>query len=159
MSSRSFYDLTSQVDEAKSYTQQFILWPRRWREYTQSHGWNSVQLDESKANQIPYSPGVYTLVLEPGIAGHPSCCYLMYVGKAVSLRRRFREYLGKEHREDGRPKIFYFLDRYDGYVCFCYTTVARAVLENVEGGLMNAYTPPLNEQYRGEISRIMRAFT
>ena len=158
MSSESLNDLASEIDEIKKHRQGFILWPRQWREYTQSHGWQNEKLERTKVNQIPDSPGIYTLILQPGIAGHPSCSYLMYVGQAVSLQRRFREYLGKERLETGRPKIYYFLNKYNGYICFCYTIVASNLLDNVEDRLMSAYIPPLNEQYSGEIGRALGAF-
>lgn len=151
-------DLLNKIDEMKKHTQVFTLWPCMWQGYTDSHGWRNEKLEESKVNQIPDSPGIYTLILKPGIAGHPSCSYLMYVGKTVSLRRRFRDYLGKERRKTGRPRIYYFLNKYGGYVCFYYTLVVNTLLDNVEDGLMNAYMPPLNEKYKGEIHMVRRAF-
>jgi len=158
MVDESTTDLVNKIEDMLNHTLRFTLWPCMWRKYTVSHGWQNKKLERSKINQIPDEPGIYTLILKPGIAGHPSCCYLMYVGKAGSLRRRFRDYLGKERREDGRPRIYYFLKKYDGYVCFCYTLVDETLLVSVEDGLMNAYLPPLNERYKGEICRVRRAF-
>jgi excinuclease UvrABC nuclease subunit len=158
MSSRSVNDLADQIDEVKIHTYHFTLWPRQWQGYTQSHGWDREKLERAKTNQIPESPGIYTLILQPGIAGHPSCSYLMYVGRTVSLRRRFREYLSRESLDIGRPRIFYFLKRYKGYIFFCYTVVTDDILPDMEKKLVDAYVPPLNQQYRGEIGRAMGAF-
>jgi hypothetical protein len=152
-------DVLEDVDEAKAHTQWFVLWPRQWRRYARSHGWRLEKLEESKKGKIPDGSGIYTLILQPGIAGHDSCSYLMYVGQALSLRRRFSEYLGKERRESGRPKISYFLNRYDGYVWFCYTTVGTRSLDKVEHGLLCAYIPPLNDQFTGRIGKVVRAFS
>ncbi|MGA3110468.1 MAG: hypothetical protein ABSE15_00365 [Candidatus Bathyarchaeia archaeon] len=143
----------------KGCIQHFTLWPRQWQTYTQTHEWKNEKLESTRADQIPEDPGIYTLIIYPGIAGHPLCSYLMYVGKTGCLRRRFREYLGMERREDGRPKISYVLNKYDQFIRFCYTRVPLAALDNVEGGLMNAYLPPLNEEYEGTISTSVRAFS
>jgi hypothetical protein len=64
-----------------------------------------------------------------------------------------------ERRQDGRPKITYFLNKYDQFISFCYTLVSMEALDNVEQGLMNAYLPPLNEEYEGAISTSVRAFS
>lgn len=159
MSSSPSIDIVRETDEMKSCVQHFILFPRQWQTYTQSHRWQSENLEAARATQIPKSPGIYTLIIQPGIAGHPSCSYLMYVGKTSSLQRRFREYLGMERREDGRPKISYFLNKYDRFICFCYTRVHMRALDDVEGGLMNAYLPPLNAEYEGIIGTSVRAFS
>ena len=152
-------DIVNETEEMKKCAQRFVLSPRQWVTYTQSHTWRNEKLERARATQIPESPGIYTLILQPGIAGHPLCSYLMYVGQTISLRRRFREYLGMERRVDRRPKVSYFLNKYNGYACFCYTLVAAATLTNVENGLTAAYLPPLNEDYEGIISTAMRAFS
>jgi excinuclease UvrABC nuclease subunit len=158
MPSTTPVDIVRETDEMKGCIQHFALWPRQWGTYTQSHTWENEKLETANATQIPKSPGIYTLIIQPGVAGHP-CSYLMYVGKTRSLRRRFREYLRMERREDGRPKISYFLNKYDQFVYFCYTLVSIEALDVVEEGLMNAYLPPLNEEYEGTISSSVRAFS
>jgi hypothetical protein len=152
-------DIVSETDEMKGCILHFTLWPRQWQTYTQSHEWQNEKLETASATRIPESPGIYTLIIQPGIAGHPSCSYLMYVGKTVSLRRRFREYLGMERRPDGRPKISYFLNKYDQFIFFFYTLVSTEAVDNVEEGLKNAYLPPLNEEYEGTIGTSVRAFS
>ncbi len=150
-------DLTD-IDEAMAHELSFVLWPRQWKKYIRSHGWRLEKLEGSKKAAVPDAPGIYTLVLQPGIAGHCSCSYLMYVGQASSLRTRFGDYLAKEKRVSGRPKLFHFLNKYDGYVWFCYTKVAPKSLTNVENGLLSAYIPPLNERLPSIVSRVVRAF-
>ncbi len=83
----------------------------------------------------------------------------MYVGQAKSLQIRFSDYLAKERRLSGRPKIVYFLNKYDAYVWFCCTQVKKKSLNKVEDGLISAYLPPLNDQVAGSIGRVKRAFT
>ena len=70
----------------------------------------------------------------------------------------FREYLSKERKESGRPKLFRFLNIYPDQVWFCFTSVDAALLDNVENGLKNAYIPPLNDAYSGELSKVVGAF-
>ena len=152
-----FVDLT-EIDEAMAHRLSFVLWPRKWKKYVRSHGWRLERLEVSKRAMVPDAPGIYTLILQPGIAGHCSCSYLMYVGQAMSLRTRFGDYLGRERRESGRPKLFHFLNKYDGYVWFCYTKVAAKALNNIENGLLRAYIPPLNDQLPSEVSRVVSAF-
>lgn len=159
MSSTKPFDLIHEVNEMRSWTEHFILWPRQWRKYKRSHVWQNEKLETARAAQIPDRSGIYTLVLQPGIARHPSCSYLMYVGKTTSLKTRFRKYLGMERRANGRPRMSYFLNKYNMYICFCYTFVTRKRLGDTEDRLMKAYLPPLNGQYRGTISSARRAFS
>jgi hypothetical protein len=152
-------DIIKTFLEEEGWRRHFILCPDYWRTYTQSHDWQGEKLEASKVDQIPDDTGIYTLILQPGIAGHKSCSYLMYVGQAISLRKRFRDYLGKEKRETGRPKIFVFLNLYTEFICFYYTLVNIEILDAVEDGLVSAYQPPLNDQIPGTVGVARRAFT
>ena len=125
-----------------------MLCPDTWKTYSPTHAWQGEKLDSSRINQIPDAPGVYTLILQPGIAEHPACSYLMYVGKAKSLRRRFRDYLTSEKLVTGRPRIFIFLNLYEGFI-FYYTPVKMEALKPVEDSLTDAYQPPLNTEVKG----------
>src|SRR5207249_11051749 len=100
-------DLIRIQDEMKAHTREFALWPLKWQEYVPgNYAWQLRRLHAADVNTVPDSAGVYTLLIQPGIATHPSCSYLMYVGRSDSLRRRFRDYLGPERRATGRPKIY-----------------------------------------------------
>ena len=142
--------------EAGVYSRTFTLWPRQWATYSGSHKWQLTRLVHAERDNIPDSSGVYTLIVIPEIADHPACSYIMYVGQAVSLRRRFREYLTKERKPDGRPKIFVFLNMYPCNVWFCSTLVQRSSLDSVETGLRDAYLPPLNDVFAGKLSQIVK---
>lgn len=153
-------DLVSKVDELKANKETFVLWKTQWKTYQDEHNWVHTRLLRSRATEVPTGPGIYTLILEPGIAGHPSCSYLMYVGKAKkSLRERFTDYLTGERDPEGRPRVAYFLRKYSHYVWFCFTEVPLSDIDRVEEKLISAYIPPLNRTYVGELGRIMRAFT
>lgn len=156
--SERVYDIIREQGEMSEHRYPFTMWPRRWTTYTGVHEWQLTKLDESQSGNIPNAPGIYTLLALPRIANHPACSYLMYVGQTESLYRRFREYLTKERRESGRPKIFRFLHNYSEWVWFCFTAVDLNLLDTVEVGLRDAYIPPLNNNYSGELSRVVGAF-
>ncbi len=95
-------------DELASHIWNFKLWPRMWQEYDSSltFEWECAKLETSKRGAVPTKPGIYSLILQPELGGHPHCSYLMYVGRTTSLRRRFGDYLTWEREEArGRPLI------------------------------------------------------
>ena len=140
----------------REHQHSFTLWPQQWATYPNSHDWQRAKLDDAERGNVPDTPGIYTLLTLPGTAGHPCCSYLMYVGKANSLRRRFGDYLGKERRESGRPKVFRFLNQYSAHIWFCFTQVEKGDLRDVEDGLLVAYLPPLNDQFPAEFNKVVR---
>ena len=150
-------DLIINADELKANIIKFTLCSRQWKTYNNNHEWTDEKLEKSKIEEIPDKAGVYSLIIKPGIAAHPACAYVIYVGQTNNLRRRFREYLGKERRLDGRPKVFYFLNKYDQNICFCYTLVDVPSLNAVEKGITNAYVPPANEEFEGAMNSIVRS--
>ncbi|MDG7044843.1 MAG: GIY-YIG nuclease family protein [Nitrososphaerota archaeon] len=152
-----FSDLVDMINQAKVHEQRFVLWPQQWQTYTKSHQWRIQRLEESKKEQIPDVQGIYSLIIQPNIANHDFCSYLMYIGQSNSLRRRFNEYLTKEKEELGRPKIIDFLKRYNRYIWFCYTTDICGTLTDMEEALLSAFIPPLNSQIKGIVGKVVRA--
>lgn len=154
----SVVDIIKDQSAAFAHVHEFVLWPKGWKEYTDKHSWKIIKLDRENKIKVATQAGIYSLLVQPGIAGHPACSYLMYIGKTTSLRRRFGEYLDEKKRETGRPKIFRLLNLYQGYVYFCYSTFDMDSINNAENELMVAFIPPKNDQYPAEISKIMGAF-
>lgn len=153
-------DIINEQDEMKAHCYEFVLWRRKWHEYPDicALDWQVYRLADHGRASIPKEPGIYTLLVQPGIAEHPACSYLMYVGQTGSLRRRFGDYLNQEKRETGRPKIFRLLNMYPDNVWFCFSLVPEADLDTVEDALLIAYMPPTNDQLPAEVSQIRRAF-
>lgn len=144
-------DILKEQDEMKAHTHEFVLWPRKWQEYDNVNlvcNWQMHRLVEVERPNIPNQSGVYTLLVQPGIAAHPACSYIMYVGQATSLRRRFGDYLTSEKRESGRPKIFRLLNMYENNLWFCYALVPNDRLDVFEDALMASYLPPKNSDNR-----------
>lgn len=154
------HDILTQQEEIKKYATEFILWPDAWSRFSSPHSrqWAMVRLERNQRVRVPNDPGVYTLLVQPGIANHPACSFLMYVGQAVSLCRRFSEYLGAERKASGRPKVLRLLHRYDPHVWFCFTKVAAKHLDLTEDALISAYLPPCNEEVPAEVRKGRNAF-
>jgi hypothetical protein len=152
--------LNRDQDEMKAYTYPFILWRKKWEEYVDplTLEWKSCKLIESEKVHIPKESGIYTLIVQPGIASHPACSYLIYVGQTNSLHRRFGEYLNERNNETGRPKVTWWLRRYPQHIWFYFSSVEKLQLNNVENSLLSAYFPPANDQYPASVRKIINAF-
>ena len=80
----------------------------------------------------------------------------MYVGKAKNLRTRFGDYLTRERIR--RPKVVRILERYRGHIAFFYSTIDENILDNTEEELINAFVPPCNSIFTGEVQLARGAF-
>jgi len=113
-------DLIQSQDEAIAHTWNMLLWPKQWLGYSDTRPDNWVVHKLSKATDrsgIPKEPGIYTLVVRPGIANHPNCSVVMYVGQADNLRKRFGDYLTREQSDIyGRPKMFRMLHKFPDHL-------------------------------------------
>jgi hypothetical protein len=153
-------DLIREQDEVKAHTHNIVLWKRKWQEYENSipFEWTTIPLEASYRRKIPNTSGIYTLIVKPNIAQHPACSYLMYLGKTISLQRRFGEYLNEQKRVDGRPKIYRLLNKYVDHVFFCFTLVSDESLDVIEEALLTAFIPPANDRFPAEVSKVVGAF-
>lgn len=156
----SVSDIIDEQDEMKTHSHNFVLWKRKWKEFnnTDTINWDIYKLQDSERVNIPEESGVYTILVQPRIANHPFCSYLMYVGKTKSLRRRFGEYLNEKDRETGRPKMLRLLNKYSGYTWFCFCVVSEEKITNVEEDLITAYMPPANDQLPARLRAARGAF-
>jgi len=154
------FDLIIDENEAKAHVHRFPLWPRKWDEFDRrdfDYSWVLEKLDADSQGNIPNESGIYTLLVQPGIANHIACSYLMYLGKSNSLRRRFGEYLNEAQRSSGRPLIHRFLNMYPDHSWFCYAIIPDHDLESYEDLLLEAYLPPKNKKFPARVRRIVEA--
>ena len=153
-------DLIDFQDEYASHLYKFVLWPRQWQSFNDQRNfhWTQTPLRVEERTNIPDNSGIYSLLIQPNIARHPGCSYLMYVGKAVSLRRRFNDYLTSERRETGRPMIYRMLNKYSDYLVFCYILIREADLIATEIEIVDAFMPPTNKQFSADINPVRGAF-
>jgi hypothetical protein len=160
-------DFIEEEDKLKSRTISITLMPEAWQNFKLNEAaypcsWKVIKLDEVCKNDpdLSKTSGIYTLLIMPGIAQHPSCSYLMYVGQTHNLYLRFRNYLSREKTHRVRPNVFRLLNIYSDRIWFCFTKVAGYQLDRYENALMNAYIPPVNNVDRlpAEIRSIKGAF-
>ena len=160
MARRKIHDLLDRQDEIAKRRVQFILSPKLWRKYTDRRikSWRTVKLRDVRRSVVPKKSGIYTLLVQPRLARHTECSYLMYVGQAVNLKKRFGEYLNAERRESGRPYIYRLLNVYDDYVWFAFTQAPKAKLTSLENRLITAHLPPCNDMLPATIRKAAKAF-
>lgn len=142
--------------------QNMILFPRAWAGFKSpvALSWEKVPFSPTRASEVPKDEGgVYSFVVQPGLANHPACSYLLYIGKTErNFRVRYREYLAnlREGMESRRPHIAGMLKKWDGYLWFCYAPISDgSKIEETEDALIEAYLPPTNVEMRGELRRRM----
>ena len=155
-------DVLNKQAQLKIHRWPFTLWPQLWRAYSlpDSFNWEIYPFQRNQIGNIPSQPGIYSFVIQSGIASHPHGSYLMYIGKAErTLQVRFREYLREQNNPEGRPKILELLNLYQGYLHFCCSIIQdKARIPAIEGALINAFRPPCNDQIPAETSRVQGGF-
>lgn len=151
------WDVIQQQDEHKSHKTEFVLWKQKWSDCTVSvTSWHVNKLEQAEKTRIPTDSGIYTLLLQPGILNHPACSYLMYVGKAKSLRTRFGQYLTTERRK--REQMISLLNKFDSHIFFCYTLIPESDLDTFETAIIKAFMPPCNEKIKSSVQGVKGAF-
>ena len=160
--SKSAFDLAERAKDAMYYRWSFMLYPTSWQSLPTplTFNWTKVKFDEPFIGSVPDDKvGVYSFVLEPGIASHPSCSYLLYVGMTdkQSFRQRYRQYLKEPSKPKPRPRIVRMLTSYPNQLYFCYSALPNGVdIEQVESQLIEAYWPPVNSRLPAGVSDIDR---
>lgn len=158
----SVIDLIEEQDQLIAHRYDFFLWPRQWKAYnlSDSFNWKIHPFQRNQVKHIPREPGIYSFVIQPGIASHPHCSYMMYIGKTCNtLRDRFRDYLDEQNDPNGRRKVVRFLHKYQGYLHFCCSTIAETEqIKKIEDALISAFLPPCNSQFPADIRPAIGAF-
>lgn len=150
----------------KGWSEEFVLSPDHWALYKiGTHlDWTVEKFDTASAGLIPNNrSGVYTFLVQPGIANHPQASFLCYVGKAErqSFRRRFRQYLREKGSSNPeRWHIRHMLNEWKDQIWFCYAPIDDpALINDIEEALIASYLPPFNRKFTGTVKvpmRIMR---
>jgi len=159
------YDIIAKTLSLKKYhIDRLVLSPERWATYANRTplSWMIVRFNEQQQNLVPDDKGgVYSFIVKPGIANHPECAFLLYVGMAQkqSLRKRFKQYFQERNARKGRPKIRKMLNTWDHHLWFCYATIEdKCRIHDVEQSLIGAYLPPYNDQFPAEIREALKAW-
>lgn len=138
-----------------------VLSPPRWQSCNLPVRltWRAVRFERANMNRVPNNAkGVYTFVVKPGIADHPSCAYLMYVGKAERqvLRSRFSQYFDEKDKGETsrRPHVTEMLLKWEGFLWFYYAEISDTTkIKPVEDELLAAYLPPSNRTFPSRVRR------
>lgn len=138
-----------------------ILSPTQWQtcKLPVKLAWHAVKFHGDNAARVPENRrGVYTFVVKPGIARHPSCSYLLYVGKVENqaFRARFRQYLTEKAKGENsrRPHVTEMLLKWEGFLWFYYAEISKKTkIKIVENRLLAAYLPPSNRAFPSTIRR------
>lgn len=156
------YDLALiQFKEFTAKTVRFILDPDQWRGLLLPTRlrWTAVPFQERNLRYIPTNQiGVYSFVVQPDIARHQNCAYLMYIGRTIrqSFRLRYSQYLTEQQTKRGRPNIIRMLDTWPEHIWFCYAPVKNVnQIARIENRLLTAFLPPMNTEFPAEIRKAM----
>jgi hypothetical protein len=140
--------------------QYMILFPPAWEACALSINlsWQIVPFDAARVRDVPDNQrGIYSFVVQPGIANHPACSYLLYVGQtARNFRVRYKEYLIDEAAgiESRHPHIAGMLCKWKGYLWFCYAHIEnKSLIEPTEDALLASYLPPTNIEMPGKLNQ------
>lgn len=123
-----------------------------------------IQFNASNKGLVPNNKsGVYSFVVQPGIANHPCCSYLLYIGKAKSqsFQSRYGQYLTEQRagQLSRRPHVTEMLEKWSGYLWFCYAEIDdNQQIDVVEDMLLEAYLPPTNKDFPAHIGHVLRRF-
>ena len=63
--------IIEEQNEMKAHKQCFVLWPRQWKKYLDTHNWKIYRLDAIDKERITNRSGAYSLLIQLGIANHP----------------------------------------------------------------------------------------
>jgi len=143
--------------------ERMILSPVSWKGFKTSLtlNWTTVKYEKSQTHTLPNSQGVYTFIVKPGIANHPECSYLLYVGKTEkqTFRKRFSQYFIEEKKPKGRQHIKQMAKLWKNNLWYCYAPISNlSLIETVEDGLIEAFVPPLNRKYKGTLGKAIKAW-
>ncbi len=148
------------------HLKRMILSPKQWRacRLPIELKWEYVRFNEKNAQHLPSDyGGVYTFVVQPGIANHPACSYLLYVGKTEkqNFRTRYRDYLRDKKLRDKsrRPHVEEMLSKWNGHLWFYYARIDQEeLIDSIERILLTAYLPPVNKIFPGEAQQSLKRF-
>ena len=96
-------------------------------------------MDEEKLKKLPDRPGVYLMKNQQG--------KVIYVGKAISLKRRVRSYFQKQ---DHAPKVQAMVERIHDFEYIITDSELEALI--LECNLIKQYAPWYNIQLRDDKS-------
>jgi hypothetical protein len=145
------------------HMKRMFLYPKMWADFSLPSGvslsWNVMRFGDDNSEHVFNSyGGVYSFVVQPEIALHPLCSYLLYVGRTKRhFRARYQEYvrdLNKDPLETRRPHVTVMLQKWEKYLWYCYARVdGEQLIKQTETALISAYLPPTNKDLPGALQQ------
>ncbi|MCW5841687.1 MAG: hypothetical protein KIT77_10630 [Caldilinea sp.] len=141
-----------------------VLSPTLWAQYANPIllDWRKIKFNQEDLDKVPDDAyGIYTFIVEPGVANHPHCSYLLYLGKAEdqSLRARIRQYFYEINNPKGRGPVQDMIVKWHTHLFVCFACVENtALIDGLENSLLQAFVPPVNQTYKGEFGQAYRAW-
>lgn len=150
----------SSTDIKRYRVDRFILCPIHWKNYPNKIQltWNKLEFTEQNARNVPNNQsGVYSFVANAGIANHPACSYLLYVGMTqANFRERYRSYLQERKKPKPRMHILQMINNWSEHLWFYYAQISQTnLISSIEDDLITAFTPPYNREYPATIRTTM----
>jgi hypothetical protein len=143
------HDLVEVTDQLNADAIRLHLGPQKWSSFATNAplSWDSVPWDKGQKTAIPKVRGIYAFTVRFTNPLLPDHGYILYVGIAGdkkskgTLRSRFWNYF--REREDGRTRVAYMLQKWDGHLDFQFAEVPdrRYSLEKLEKSLCDAVVP------------------
>jgi hypothetical protein len=163
------HDLLNRVHEMKTdgcTIGPVLCIPPFWKQYVPhssiSWTWRTLKFLPSNKGQVPDDRhGLYSFIVDPGLANHPHTTLLLYIGKAdrMSFRQEFARYFS-EIRNMKRLPLCEWLYQCQEHALFSYCSIDDLTLiDAAEKSLTAALCPPANELYDGELNKAIKAFT
>ena len=146
------------------YGVRFILDHTRWTRISTGMAleWKWQKFDGAAASGVPTTAGVYAFCVEMSVTGTLAARYVMYVGKAESsrgLRRRYREYVEEASgRKAARPRMERLFVTWPDHLMFGFAETGALAPEAVEGELLQALMPPMNDELPAAVRAARKAF-
>ena len=149
---------------ADYHVKRMVLSPEHWRRCSLpiSLQWNTLAFTEANASLVPNDmQGIYSFLVQPGIAQHPACSYLLYIGQTErqNFRLRFRQYLRDWRAGSGsrRVHITEMLEKWEGFLWFAYAPVQdESLIVPIEDALLASYLPPANKDFPALVASDLR---
>lgn len=153
------YEIEMQLaTEINNHTLRFRLLPRLWDELSLEHSltWYRVKFDSNSVDDVPDDLiGVYSFVIEPGVANH-KLSYLVYIGmtKNQNFRARYRQYLRHRDSPDtGWIHVKHMLRAWSDHLMFYYAPLDDPeVVEETEEMLLEKLLPPIPRAFPASVS-------
>jgi hypothetical protein len=144
------------VDSTKRYKAElhgFFMDTKSWHGFKTRYTlrWNKVRF--GGGDPIPRQPGIYAFTVEVSPSKLPTHGYILYIGitgdgdSKATLKSRYQQYVREQADDDGRPRVRFMLNNWDGDLWFNFATFrTRSVdLGRLERDMLNAVQPPVNQ--------------